>query len=67
MRGGLRLSHSPCLEIIHKVSYSDFPWVRNLPSIIRMLGVEEYSQLDHEGVPGAKIGTAQGIFLGSLN
>ncbi|KAJ8435271.1 hypothetical protein Cgig2_026010 [Carnegiea gigantea] len=30
MRGGLHLGHSSCLEIIHKVSYSDFPWVRNL-------------------------------------
>ncbi|KAJ8436472.1 hypothetical protein Cgig2_000457 [Carnegiea gigantea] len=29
-RGGLRLGHSSCLEIIHKVSYSDFLWVRNL-------------------------------------
>ncbi|KAJ8450718.1 hypothetical protein Cgig2_021190 [Carnegiea gigantea] len=25
---------------------------------LRMLGVEEYSQLDHEGVPGSKMGTA---------
>ena len=23
---------------------------------LRMLGVEEYSQLDHEGVPGSKTG-----------
>jgi len=27
-------------------------------SELRMLGVEEYSQLDHEGVPNAKRGTA---------
>ncbi|KAJ8423013.1 LOW QUALITY PROTEIN: hypothetical protein Cgig2_013485 [Carnegiea gigantea] len=27
-------------------------------SMLRMLGVDEYSQLDHEGVSGSKIGTA---------
>ncbi|KAJ8420068.1 hypothetical protein Cgig2_029002 [Carnegiea gigantea] len=31
-----------------------------------MLGVEEYSQLGHEGVPGSKLGMAQGTFFGSL-
>jgi len=25
---------------------------------LKMLGVEEYSQLDYEGVPGSKMGTA---------
>ncbi|KAJ8435867.1 hypothetical protein Cgig2_028575 [Carnegiea gigantea] len=27
-------------------------------SMLRMLGVDEYSQLDHKGVPGSKSGTA---------
>ncbi|KAJ8452430.1 hypothetical protein Cgig2_000019 [Carnegiea gigantea] len=56
-RGRLGFRHSSCLKISHMVSYVISRGYETSISGLRMLGVEEYSQLNHEGVPGSKRGT----------